>query len=208
MPLQEMTRVHSNTIWLQSWIAALVLMCVLPGASAGQVAVTGTVYSRGRPAVNAVVYMVPTNGKAPLEQVDTVVIDQTHLRFSPTVVAVQVGSTIRFENSDPNMHNVFSPAGRGAGFDLGTYPEHESRSFTFTTAGHYVVLCHVHPEMAAWVVVTAGRSYDVTGRQGEFAVGDLRPGRYRLLVWHRASWLDHGIVAVGGSGRAQTVALR
>lgn len=132
----------------------------------------------------AVVYLVPqvdTVAPAP----ESVVIDQANLRFVPRVAAVTPGTTIAFRNSDPIMHNVFSPAETGDPFDLGTYPRSDHRSHTFTRPGAYVILCHVHPEMAAYVVVVPTAHRAVVDERGRFRIVDVPRGRYLLRVWHR-----------------------
>ncbi len=150
-----------------------------------QTAVVGTVQWRGSPLENAVVYLGPAEDDLSAFAADTVLIDQVALRFSAPVVAIQAGATVRFRNSDPTMHNVFSPVRRGAGFDLGTYPRSESRFHTFTAPGSYVVLCHVHPEMAVWIVVTPTRSNAVTDDQGAFRINGVPPGAYLITVSFR-----------------------
>ena len=103
-------------------------------AQAGTVHGEITVPSAGISGV--VVYLVPVAGRAatPLAPL-TVEMDQRDLRFVPQVLTVTPGSTVHFPNSDPIMHNVFSPGQRTGGFDLGTYPQSERRSFTFREEG-------------------------------------------------------------------------
>jgi plastocyanin len=131
---------------------------------------------------NAVVYLDPVEGSDSVFAADTVLIDQVNLRFLPPVVAILAGATVRFRNSDPTQHNVFSPERRGAGFNLGTYARNESRFHTFRARGGYVVLCHVHPEMAVWVVVTPTRSNAVTDDRGAFRIDGVPPGAYLITV--------------------------
>lgn len=47
--------------------------------------------------------------------------DQRNLQFLPQVLAVRVGTTVRFPNEDRVFHNVFSFRD-GKKFDLGLYP--------------------------------------------------------------------------------------
>jgi len=118
---------------------------------------------------------------APLEGV---VIDQIHLSFLPRVAVVTPGTQIRFLNSDPLPHNVFGPDGRRESFDLGTYPEGDWAVHTFLAEGVHVVLCHIHPEMAAYVLVSSAPFRAVSDAQGGFAMDGVPPGRYRLRAWH------------------------
>lgn len=132
----------------------------------------------------AVVYLVPAEGPIAAAAADTAVLDQRDLRFEPRVLAVKPGTTVEFQNSDPILHNVFSPSGRDGGFDLGTYPRGDQRPHTFTDPGAYIVLCHVHPEMVAYIVVVPTPYYAVADEQSRFRLEGLPPGRYTLAVWH------------------------
>ena len=73
-------------------------------------------------------------------------IGQKNKKFSVEELAVKVGETVMFTNEDPFFHNVFSlsPA---ATFDLGSYPQGESRSVTFDEAGVVHIECAIHPSM-------------------------------------------------------------
>lgn len=149
-----------------------------------QAPLTGTVLWRGRPAEAAVLEFIPSSQNA-MSVSDTVLIDQRHLRFAPRVVGAAAGTTVEFQNSDEIMHNVFSPERRGANFDLGTYPQGESRTHTFDEPGSFVILCHVHPEMAAWIVVSESPWVAATDESGVFTISSLPPGGYELVGWYR-----------------------
>ena len=103
--------------------------------------------------------------------------------YRPRVVVTPVGSTVRFPNTDPFNHNVFS-ASEPNQFDLGLYARGEAKSYTFTHPGLVRVYCNVHPRMVAYVVVAANRYYTQPGVDGSFAIDNVPPGQYRLHVWH------------------------
>lgn len=168
-----------NTLLLLALLTAL-------GSShlRAQESLQGTVAWRGRLAAGAVIELIPVNANEGSSS-DTLLIDQRNLRFVPRTLAVQRGTTIEFHNSDQIMHNVFSPERRGADFDLGTYPEGESRTHTFVAEGSFVILCHVHPEMAAWVVVSASPWVAASDEQGRFEIANVPPGEYELVGWYR-----------------------
>lgn len=65
---------------------------------------------------------------------------------------VQVGDAVQFKNMDPYFHNVFSLSDTKL-FDLGSYPQGESKSVTFDKAGIVEVECAIHPEMKMTVEV-------------------------------------------------------
>jgi plastocyanin len=65
---------------------------------------------------------------------------------------VKVGDVVQFKNMDPFFHNVFSLS-EVKMFDLGSYPQGQSKSVTFDKAGQVEVECAIHPAMHMVVVV-------------------------------------------------------
>ena len=180
--------------------AVLLLQVAAAGARpSGTGAVEGTLRSTDLRPAGAVVYLVPTQGSVPAA-VDTVMLDQRDLRFEPAVLAVTRGTTVEFLNSDPILHNVFSPSGPDDGFDLGTYPHGDRRPHTFAELGTYVILCNVHPEMAAYIVVVPAPYHVVADEEGRYRLPALPPGRYRLGVWqYRAALLERTVEIAAGA---------
>jgi plastocyanin len=166
--------------------------------------VEGTVFTGTLPAAGAVVFLDVGSAAAADPDGAPVIIDQIDLRFVPQVVAVLGGTTVAFPNSDPILHNVFSPRGPGDGFNLGTYPPGETRARRFHEPGVHVILCHVHPEMVAYVAVVPSPYRAIVDRDGRFTI-DAPPGRYTLRVWQarRAAVHRDVTVAAGGTVRLQ-----
>ncbi len=113
----------------------------------------------------------------------TVEIAITDKTYAPHVVAVPLGSTVRFPNHDPFNHNVFSVSEPNS-FDLGLYGRGEAKSYTFAHPGLVRVYCNVHPRMVAYVLVMENRYYAQPANDGSFAIDNVPAGRYRLHVWH------------------------
>jgi plastocyanin len=109
--------------------------------------------------------------------------DQENLVFVPHVLPVVVGPTVRFPNSDQVRHNVFSPTVCKK-FNLGTYAAGEVREVTFDTACVVNVLCNVHSEMSAFIVVLENDYFAVTGPDGIFAIENVPAGTYEIKTWH------------------------
>jgi hypothetical protein len=116
------------------------------------------------------------------------------------VIAITPGSTVSFSNSDAIMHNVFSPRQSSGGFDLGTYPQSERRSFTFQEEGAHVILCHVHPEMVAYVVTVDSPYRAVSDSAGRFRIEGVAAGTYRIRTWHRRLRTFERLVVVPENG--------
>jgi plastocyanin len=113
-------------------------------------------------------------------------IEQRDRRFFPDLVVIPAGSTVAFPNFDPVFHNVFSLS-KSKSFDLGNYPKGQSRTVTFATAGMVAVYCHLHPNMAATIVVTPTQWAARAGGDGAFTLKDVPPGTYTVVAWHKSA---------------------
>lgn len=118
--------------------------------------------------------------------------------FTPRVVVVPLGSTIRFPNHDPVDHNVFGS--EPTRFDLGQYGRGIAKSWTFMHPGLTRVFCNVHPFMVGFVHVLATRYYAQPAADGTFAIDAVPPGSYTLHVWHERSPEVTRPVVVAASG--------
>src|SRR5215470_2749853 len=136
----------------------------------------------GRDNSNAIVYVDKIPGKRFTPPSTTIVLDQVNLKFVPHVLPVLVGTTVAFPNSDEIRHNVFSPG--PPRFDLGTYAQHTTKYHVFDRPGVWTMLCNVHAEMSAYVVVTETPFFTKTDKDGKFILKDVPPGKYVVKVWH------------------------
>ncbi len=146
--------------------------------------------------VPAVVYLL---GNFPEEGPVTAVRDivQRDGVFLPGAVVVRSGTVVRFPNEDPYFHNVFSYA--DPRFDLGRYPEGESREVLFDAPGIVRVYCEIHEHMRAVVLVTEHRFHDVVSEDGAFRIDGIPPGEYTLAAYHPdLGSLEERIVVLGG----------
>jgi plastocyanin len=140
----------------------------------------------------------PAPGKSP-------VIDQRGLLFQPHITVVQAGTTVEFLNSDKVAHNVFWTSVGGnkkLGHNLGTWPQGEKRSFKFDTAGAVPLLCNVHPEMAAYIVVVPTPFFALTDKSGEYKIDNVTDGTYTVVAWHEGAKNQTKAVTVAGDTKA------
>lgn len=144
---------------------------------------------------HVVVYVEGALGSKPV----TASMEQKERRFLPDLLVVPAGSTVAFPNLDPIFHNVFSLS-KAKSFDLGNYPRNQSRSVTFAEPGIVFVNCHLHPNMAAAIVVTPNRFYTRGDADGRFTLSGVPPGRHTLVAWHKSAGYFRQEVEVGASG--------
>jgi plastocyanin len=132
----------------------------------------------------AVVYLKgAVAGSAPAGYVANPEITQRDTAFAPSTVALRVGGTVSFPNRDPFFHNVFSYSSANR-FDLGRYPEGESKQVVFDEPGVVEVFCEVHDFMRGAIVVTENPYHAVVADDGTFAIEGVPAGEYTLVAWH------------------------
>ena len=127
------------------------------------------------------------------------VLDQKGLRFIPHVLAIQVGTTVEFPNADPVSHNVFSIS-EAKRFNLGLYGRDVIRRLTFDKPGVVELLCNVHLEMGAYIVVIKNPYFAQTAASGEYRISGVPAGRHRLRCWHERLRVQEQVVDVSGDG--------
>lgn len=153
----------------------------------------------------SVVYVDVIAGKTFPAPTTSTVIDQKGLMFVPHVAVVQQGATVDFLNSDSVAHNVFWTAISGnkkLGHNLGTWPKGEKRSFKFDNPGVVPLLCNVHPDMAAYVVVSPTPYFATTDKSGAYKIENVPDGSYTVTAWNEGAKNQSKPVTVSGEGKA------
>ena len=182
----------------------LLLIAVVTGftlaASAGTISgqVSGV-------AGQSVVYVDTISGKTFPAPPQHPVIDQKSLVFQPHVTAVEAGTTVDFLNSDSVAHNVFWTSIGGnkkLSHNLGTWPKGERKSFKFDTPGAVPILCNVHPEMSAYLVVVPTPYFATSDQAGNYKIENVPDGSYTVTAWHEGAKNQSKPVAVSGEAKA------
>jgi plastocyanin len=75
-----------------------------------------------------------------------VTVTQKDKKFSVARLQAKVGDTVSFRNDDPYFHNIFSLSDTQS-FDLGSYPQGQSRKVVLQKEGTVEVECAIHPDM-------------------------------------------------------------
>ncbi len=136
---------------------------------------------------------------------------QSGVAFLPRFLVVVAGQRVSLPNDDAIYHNVFSFSKPNA-FDLGLYPQGESRSVVLRHPGVVRTYCSIHESMSGTILVAPSPWYDVADASGAFEIRGVPPGSYRLRVWNdrlprstrlvrvSAGQASRVVVAVGGPG--------
>lgn len=193
------------------------------GKVAGSIRVTGTkVKTEGsKSQKEVVVYLEKAQGADyPPPPAKHAKMDQQNLVFIPHVMAVQKGTTVDFLNSDTVDHNIFcvddcckileGAAGAAPKFmDLGNWGKDQVRSYTFNLTGEAVLLCKLHPEMAAYLLVLDTPYFQVVELDGttqatSYSIANIAPGDYVLKVWNKKCKVAEQKVAVTSGQTTKT----
>jgi len=152
-----------------------------PAAAAVDIAVKN---DKGSPVEDAVVYLLPSAGKAPALSAETsAVMDQVNRQYVPRVLPVRTGTTVRFPNSDNILHHVysFSPAKT---FELPLYKGKTVEPILFDKPGAVVLGCNIHDWMLGYILVVDTPFFSKTGVDGKAKLHDVPPGDYKVYIWH------------------------
>jgi plastocyanin len=168
--------------------ALIVLAALAQVAHAGPTGrVVGTVKvteADGKPASGADVIVYVVGFAEPHVAAPNVKVEQKGRKFVPDLVAVTVGDTVSFPNSDAFLHNVFSQSGTRK-FDLGSFKKGDTKDKEFPTPGVVDVYCNIHPEMAATILVLPNRRHTRSGVDGSFTLDGVPPGDWTLFAYTR-----------------------
>jgi plastocyanin len=170
-------------------------------AQAGEV--TGTVSAAGlKSAENIAVYIDAIPGKKFDRPVEHVSVDQRNSIFIPHTIVILRGTTVDFLNSDHVAHNVYWPSVGGdkkTRHSLTIVSPGQKKSFEFDDLGSAQLLCNLHPEMMAYIVIVPTPYFALTGGDGTFTIKDVPPGTYTLKTWSEDGKPTTQTVTVAGA---------
>ena len=158
---------------------AVLLPSLVAGLEPGRIVGRVTVKDAQKHPV--VVFVPGLSGRAPGPHAERPAMSQKGRVFIPHVLPVAVGTAVEFTNSDPFKHNIFSPDGER--YNLGTWEQGRSRTYTFKRPGVYRQLCNIHPEMLAYIVVLETPYFGLTDKEGDFEIASVPSGKYLLRIW-------------------------
>lgn len=115
---------------------------------------------------------------------DFVELDNSGCAFTPHVVLVRGGQTLKLKNTDATNHNVKAKLGS------------EAFNFMVPAKGEQTVVldksqrvpcaigCSIHPFMQGWILVRDNPYMAVSGKDGKLAIKNLPAGTYEFQFWH------------------------
>lgn len=110
-------------------------------------------------------------------------IAQRQKTFVPHVLPVAVGTTVGFLNEDSFLHNLHAYQDRRTVFNRAQPAFLRLIRHTFSREGTVMLLCDLHPEMEAFIVVTPSPWFSGVAGDGTFTLRNVTPGSYTLVVW-------------------------
>jgi plastocyanin len=193
-------------------LAATAMACVLvagSGASKASVRarsngdIIGAVENGSKRVEFAVVSLteVPGTFSPPAKPV---IMDQKNKEFEPHVLAILKGTTVRFNNSDSFLHNVYSGS-RVKAFNVSQSKLGDTTDVSFDKVGLIPIKCHIHANMKAYLVVMPNPYFAVTNEKGLFQISDVPAGNYTLKVWSEHGTADVQPITVQSGGRAKAI---
>jgi len=139
---------------------------------------------------NTVIYLEAVErGKKPAD----FELDNTKCLFVPHVSAVMAGAKVRIKNGDPILHNTHGFHDKVTVFNVALPYRDQVVDITqrIKKAGVIDVQCDAHTHMRAWIVVRDNPYFAVTDDTGQFRIGEVPPGRYKVVAWHEG-WVVTG----------------
>ena len=188
---------------MKKFILYSLFFCPLTTSLLNASEILGTVTGNLRKLADSVVYIEKIEGQIFSPSKIPVALSQEGMKFTPHVLPIIVGSTVEFLNQDDVLHNVFSP-GKLERFNLGTYSRGTKKVMTFKKPGIVLILCNIHHEMSAFIVVLETPYFAITDIDGKFSIKDVPPGNYTLAVWNEdfksqvieVEVSDHGLASI------------
>lgn len=131
------------------------------------------------------------------------IVDQVDRRFLPSVVAIPIGQSVSFPNSDDIRHHVYSFS-KSNPFEIRLYTGVSVKPIKFEQPGLVVIGCNIHDNMVGYIFVSKEWA-SVSDADGRVTVPEVEFPE-QLGLWHPRQydaldsvsfeplkvWLEHG----------------
>jgi plastocyanin len=128
---------------------------------------------------------------------DPVVVDQKGCMYTPHVIGVMKGQTVKILNPDGTLHNVHAMSKVNPEFNQAMPKFRTEITKVFDKEEDmFPMKCDVHPWMGAWITVTGNPFFKVTESNGQFTIDNLPAGTYEMQAWHEKLGVQKQTVTV------------
>ncbi len=138
---------------------------------------------------------------------DALHIDQHECTFEPHVQVVPAGGKLVFLNSDQVSHNVHTYSEKNDQFNQTIAPGSKEER-VLAKGEKFQVKCDIHPWMSSYVFVSETPYYAITKADGSFEIKGLKPGKYKLELWHEKLGKAKAEVVVKDDGTSDPVEVK
>jgi Polysaccharide lyase family 4, domain II len=116
-------------------------------------------------------------------------IENDGCRYSPRILAMQMGEKFRITNKDPKLHIPHGYQRNKTVFMMSLPFRNTSLEATqkIREPGVIKVVCDTHAWMLAYVHVFDHPYFAVTDESGKFTLPNIPPGIYTLKAWHEGA---------------------
>jgi plastocyanin len=132
----------------------------------------------------------------PITSVIDAKLDDHKMTFFPYVATMTAGGTLTYVNSEPFPDTAFSMSNEK--WDFGLVESHGVRKRKFEKPGVYTILCRLHPNQLAFLVVSPSSFVIRTDKAGDFVMPNVPEGTYELVAWAPRVKVEKKSVSVVG----------
>jgi len=159
---------------------------VATGTLHGSIHFGGATLKKGINVTDTVVYLegevsVPISGDA--RPMAAPILDQRDITFVPHVLPVLAGTKMLVRNSDAILHNVHTTSRANRAFNRAQLGN-KVIEVVFEKPEIIRVVCDIHSQMSAFIVVVPNRHFTKARKDGSFTLSSVPPGKYQLTAWH------------------------
>jgi hypothetical protein len=146
-------------------------------------------------------------GKAFPEDLSTLTITQKGCQFSPMLGVMRNKGDLVAINLDPTLHNIhtYEQIGTARRSVMNVSQPNQNDEVTKTVklrkGNGMKIECDAHDFMHGFAFVAKNPYFSVVDENGNFTIGDVPAGKYKLMVWHGyLGEIEGGEVEVGEGG--------
>ena len=141
--------------------------------------------SLGNPVSGAIISTAgkPLTSAVPLP---VAIMDQIDKQFSPRVLTISAGQSVKFPNSDNIRHHVYSFS-KPKTFEIKLYSGTPSDPVQFSEPGIVVLGCNIHDQMVGYIYVGQANesTFEIIHRTDQNGVATLEVEKdTKISIWH------------------------